>query len=329
MPVSRVQGGGGHGRCGPLRQKERGPFRGTALEEVSENELEPCLVTDIDLLKPLLRVADPEVMFGEEADMVFPLGHHVVEADASEQVVVLSQSEGGGEKITDIESGQGGGGPDGRRFEFVVQLEPFADRDVDPVSRFRRYFVAVGLVVVADAQDTVGIFAAGSERYDRISQHVVSQGDAFFTLFDDVDEADGEVALFRHIDQYGELDALHLFGYIHQSGELKTFDIFCDVEQPGELYSGELSGRVEQSGKLDAVEIVGDVAHSRELKSGEVVFGTVVQSADQDAPAVRPGTVHHSGELHTHVAFPRDVRHSRQSHSSAFTADVGGDTGYL
>ena len=73
--------------------------------KVSENELEPCLVTDIDLLQPLLRVADPEVMFGEEADVVFSLGRHVVEADASEQVVVLSQSEGGGEKITDIESG--------------------------------------------------------------------------------------------------------------------------------------------------------------------------------------------------------------------------------
>ena len=274
---------------------------------------------------------------------------------------MFSDAERGSEKVTEIEDGQGRRGPDGRRFEFVVQLEPFADRDVDAVSRFRRYSVAVGFVVVADAQYTISIFTAGTERYDRISQHVVGQGDAFFSLFDDIDDTDGKIALFGHVDQCSELDARHFFCYIDQPGELHSFHIFCGVEQSGKLDSFYVPGRIQQScelysfktafrivaqpaehdalavvariidksGELHSLEAVGDVAHSRELESFKMPFGTVEQSADHDTPAVFSGTVYHAGELHARVTLPCDVRQSCEDQALAFMADVIGDTCYL
>ena len=60
--------------------------------------------------------------------------------------------------------------------------------------------VLPGLVVEAYTQDSVGVFSPGTKRYDRVSQHVISDRDSLLAILYQIYQTYREIALLGDVD---------------------------------------------------------------------------------------------------------------------------------
>ena len=60
--------------------------------------------------------------------------------------------------------------------------------------------IVVAFISLTYTQDSVGVFSPGAKRYDRVSQHVVSDRDSFLAILYQVYQAYREIALLGDVD---------------------------------------------------------------------------------------------------------------------------------